>query len=91
MIEAQDLVAPAATDKRRLITVRGLARDCMYIEAHLIDRFEDSGMTVDIATGMPRVADKTLENFSRHLTVHQRNQSNDIVSCTHEKWTVDRE
>jgi hypothetical protein len=53
--------------------VRGLARDCMYIEAHLIDRFEDSGMTVDIATGMPRVADKTLENFSRHLTVHQRN------------------
>jgi len=45
----------------------------MYIEAHLIDRFEDSGMTVDIATGMPRVADKTLENFSRHLTVHQRN------------------
>lgn len=56
VVEAQALLAPAAANKRGLVTVRGLASDRVLVKAYFINRFEDPGMFVDIAAGKPRVA-----------------------------------
>ena len=83
MVEAQALVAPAATNKRGLVTVRDLASGHVIVKAYFLNRFEDPGMFVDVAAGKPRVANETVENFRRNLVVRERNQANDIVPCAH--------
>lgn len=56
MVKAQALLAPTATDKRRLVAVYDLARDRVLVKAYFVDRFEDSGVFVDVAAGKSRVA-----------------------------------